>query len=488
MRLVRQLMVESLVVALVGGAVSLLFADAATAFFSRIRIPSDLPLVFSIKLDERALLFCLAVSLLSAVLFGLAPALQASRTDLVSALKSADADNSGKQRLWGRKALVVAQVALSLVLMVVATMLFRGFHSMLAGGPGFRIDHLVMMSFDPRLVRYRDRQVQQFYKQLADRARSTPGVKSAALTQVVPMAPNQHMENIVPEGYQLPKGLNSASVFADTVGIGFFETMAVPMLRGRSFSESDTTGAPLVAVVNEVLARQYWPNQGAIGRRFRLNDNKGPWVEIVGITKNGKYIWIGEGPTPYLYLPLAQHPQPRMTLVAQSFGDAAGLVTPLREMVRGLDANQPVYDVRTMSDFYQMRAISVPTMINEVVGTMGLIGLLLAMVGLYGLVTYSVARRTREIGIRMAIGADRASVVRMVLRQGLVLALTGLAMGLVASIAAETGVNAVFSSTRRDPLACLIVASALLAVTVLAAWVPARRASRVDPTSTLRYD
>ena len=225
-----------------------------------------------------------------------------------------------------------------------------------------------------------------------------------------------------------------------------------------------------------------------MGRRFRLNDNKGPWVEIVGIAKNGKYIWLGEGPTPYLYLPLAQHPQPRMTLVAQSFGDAASLTTPLREMVRGLDANQPVYDVRTMSDFYQMRAISVPTMINEVVGTMGLIGLLLAMVGLYGLMAYSVARRTREIGIRMAIGADRASVVRMVLQQGFTLALTGLAIGLVASFAAEIGVNAVFSASRRDPLAYLIVALALLAVSTLAAWVPARRASRVDPSSMLRYE
>ncbi len=241
-------------------------------------------------------------------------------------------------------------------------------------------------------------------------------------------------------------------------------------------------------MVNEALAWHYWPNQDAIGKRFRLNDNKGPWVGIVGIAKTSKYLWVGEGPTPYLYLPLAQHPQPRMTLVAQSFGDGPSLVASLREMVRGLDGNQPVYDVRTMSDFYQIRAVSVPMMINEVVGAMGLIGLLLALVGLYGLMAYSVARRTREIGIRMAIGGDRGSVVRMVLRQGFTLALTGLAIGLLASFAAETGVNAIFSSTRRDPLAYLIVAPTVLAVTMLAAWVPARRASRVDPTSTLRYE
>jgi cell division protein FtsX len=211
-------------------------------------------------------------------------------------------------------------------------------------------------------------------------------------------------------------------------------------------------------------------------------------VEIVGVAKTGKYLWIGEPPTEYLYLPLAQHPQSNMTLVAQSAGEAASLVAPLREMVRGLDANQPVYDVRTMTDYYQMRAVSVPVMIIETVGAMGLIGLLLAMVGLYGLMAYSVARRTREIGIRMAIGADRAVVVRMVLRQGLTLAVTGLAIGLAASFAAESAVNAVFSSTGRDPLAYLLVAPALLAVTLLAAWIPARRASLIDPMRALHYE
>jgi putative ABC transport system permease protein len=488
LRLVRQLMAESLVVALAGGAVSLLVAYAGTAFLSRIQVPTDLPLVFSIRIDERVLVFSLAVSILSAMLFGLVPALQASRTDLVSSLKSADADSSGKQRLWGRKALVVAQVALSLVLMVVAAMLYRSFKNVLAGGPGFRTDHLVMMSFNPKLVRYNDQQTQQFYKELAERARSTSGVKTAALTLVVPMAPNQHTENIVPEGYQFPKDRSNANVFADIVDDGFFGTLSIPILSGRGFLESDTASAPMVAVVNQVLADQYWPNQDALGRRFRLNDDKGPWVEIVGIAKSAKYLWVGEGPTPYLYIPLAQHPQSRMTLVAQSFGDASSLVAPLREMVRGLDANQPVYDVRTMEEFYQMRAVNVPLMINEVVGAMGLIGLLLAMVGLYGLMAYSVSRRTREIGIRMAIGADQSSVVRMVMRQGLTLAVIGLVIGLVGSFFAESGVNAVFGATKHDPISYLIVAPALLAVTMLAAWVPARRASRVDPTRALRFE
>jgi predicted permease len=486
LRLIRQLLAESLAIALAAGLVSLLFAYAGAAFLGRIRIPTDMPIVFSIKVDARVLWFSLAVSLASVVLFGLVPALQASRTDLVPVLKAADADSSRKQRLWGRGTLVVVQVALSLVLMVVATMLYRGFRAELLGGPGFRTDHLVMMSFDPTLVRYGDAQAQQFYKALRERALSTPGVRSAALTTVVPMAMNQRQENLVPEGYQLPKGRDSVQVFADTVDERYFDTMAVPIVRGRGFRESDTAATPHVAVVNDQLARHYWPKRDAIGKRFHLGGANGPWVEIVGVAKTAKYLWIGEPPTEFLYLPLAQHPSSQMTLVAQSFGDAAALVAPLHEMVRGLDANQPVYDVRTMADFFQARAIGTPGMITQTVGAMGLIGLLLAMIGLYGLMAYSVSQRTREIGIRMAIGADRGSVERMVLRQGFILALTGLALGLAASVAAEKGLMAVFSSTERDPLAYLLVAPILLAVTMLAAWVPARRASRVNPMRALR--
>ncbi len=276
MRLVRQLLAESLIIALAGGAASLLFAAAGIAFLSRIQIPSDLPVVFAIKMDHRMLLFSLAVSLLSAVLFGLVPALQASRADLMVGLKSGDIDNSRKHRLWGRNGLVVAQVALSLVLMAVATMLYRGFHSKLVTGPGFRTDHLVMMSFDPELARYNEQQEQQFYQQLTDRTRSLPGIKSVALSEVIPMAPKQDQQEIVPVGYELPKDRPSVLVWSNIVDQGFFATMAVPILAGRGFNESDTVNAPRVAVVNEVLARHYWPNQSAIGKRLRLNSKNGP--------------------------------------------------------------------------------------------------------------------------------------------------------------------------------------------------------------------
>jgi putative ABC transport system permease protein len=487
MRLIRQLLAESLAIALAGGVTSLLLAYAGAAFLSRIQVPSDLPIVIEVRVDHRVLLFSLAVSVLSAVLFGLAPALQASRMHLVRVLKAADADSAQKQRLWGRNALVVAQVALSLVLVVVAAMLYHGFHASIAGGPGFRTDHLMMMSFDPSLVLTGKPQAQQFYKRLVDGVSVTPGVKSATLVSSMPLSPNQRQEDIRPEGYQLPKNKESVSVFASWTDSRFFETMGVPILRGRGFLPSDINGGQPVAVVNEVLARHYWPNQDPVGKRFWLGDRKGKWVQVVGVAQNGKYFWVGEPPTEYLYLGLNEYPAGRMTLVSRSLGEAGSLAEPIRELVHGLDADQPVFDVRTVEDLYHARA-AIVYMLNELVAVMGLIGLLLAMFGLYGLLAYSVARRTREIGIRMAVGADRGSVVRMVLRQGLLLVLAGLGIGLVASLGAEKLVMAVFGVTKRDPLAYLLVAPALLLVTMLAVYVPARRASRVEPMRALRYE
>ena len=277
-------------------------------------------------------------------------------------------------------------------------------------------------------------------------------------------------------------------MFGSTVDENFFDTMGVQITRGRGFRATDNKGAPMVAVINEQLAKRYWPGRDPLGKRFHLDSRDGPWVEIVGVTKTLKYLWIAEAPTEFLYLPLAQRPQSRMLLLAQSSGDAAGLAEPLRQMVRQLDANQPVYGVRTFDNFYQYKAVGIPNVIIRTVAAMGLMGLLLAMVGLYGLVAYAATRRSREIGIRMAIGAARGTVLRMVLKQGLVLALIGIGVGLAASIGAERLLNAIFESDGTDFVTYLLVAPALLGVTALAVYIPARHASRIDPMRVLRYE
>ena len=487
-RLIRQLLTESLLLAFVGGLLGIAVAYAGILFDRRMEIPTDLPIKISVQLDQRVLWVSLAASLASALLFGLAPALQTTRPNLVSALKTAVTDAPSRKRLFGRNLLVVAQVAGSMVLLLVATTLFHTFRKSLSGGPGYRTDHLLMMSFDPSLVHYSDAQAQQFFRQVAERARSAAGVKSAALAYTIPMGTEREDVTIVPEGYQLAQGRQNVDVVSNTVDENFFDTMAVPVIRGRPFLTSDTANTPRVAIVNEELAKHYWPGQDAIGKRFRLDDRNGPWVQIVGVTKTGKYGWFAEPPTEFLYLPLSQRPHSQVTLLAQSFGDPAGLVAPLRDVVRRLDPNQPIYDVRTMEDFFEKRAVRNPNMIVQTVGTMGLIGLILAAVGLYGLVAYTASRRTREIGIRMAIGAQRSSVLRMVIRQGLRLAVIGIVIGLVLSLGAARALNAIFSGSGTDWPILLLVAPALLAVTLLAAYIPARRASRVDPTTALRYE
>jgi predicted permease len=488
-RLIRQLLTESLLVAIAGGLLGLALGYAGVDFLRRLLPPTDQPVQMTIQLDQRALLFSLAVSLLSAFFFGLAPALQTTRTDVISALRTAGAETPRRRRLLGRNALVVGQVALSLILLMVSTFIYRGFREILGVGPGFRTDHVLMMSFDPSLLRYNEAQTQQFFRQVVERTRSVAGVKSAALASAAPMD-NEDLDSmsVLPEGYQIPKDQQNTALFGSIVDENFFDTMDVRIMRGRGFRAADNKGAPLVAVVNEQLAKHYWPDRDPIGRRFHLDSADSPWVEIVGVAKTTKYLWIAEAPTEFLYLPLAQHPQTRMTLLAQSSGDAAALAEPVRQVIRELDANQPVFGVRTFDDFYRYKAVGQPNVIIQTVGTMGLMGLVLAMVGLYGLVAYAATRRSREIGIRMAIGAARGTVLRMVLKQGLVLALMGIGIGLAASIGAERLLNSIFESNGTDFLTYLLVAPALLAITALAVYIPARRASRIDPMRVLRYE
>ena len=488
MRLIRQLLTESVVIAIAGAGVGLLLAVAGTAFLRTIRIPTDLPIVIAPELDERVLVFSLVVSLVSALLFGLVPAVQATRADIVDSLKPGATGQARKTRTWGRNALVTIQVALSLVLMVVAAMLFRGFESKFAAGPGYRTDHLATMTFDPAVMRYTDAQTKQFYKELVDRARTLPDVKTVTLTNAIPMSPMQIVMNVVPEGFELPKSLTSVAVFTGIAGPDYFDVMGIPFVGGRQFRETDADKAPLVAVVNETFAKHYWPNQDALGKRLRLNDAKSAPIEVVGVAKTAKYLWIGEADLEFLYLPYAQNPRARMTLLARTQGDPAGTLAELREAVHGVDANQPIVDAQTMGDFFTRRSVSVVNILNELVGGMGMVGLLLALVGLYGLISYSVTRRTREIAIRMAIGADATSVMKLVMRQGLTPVLVGLAIGLGISFLAETSVESILASTKRDPMAYLIVAPAILVVAMMAAWVPARRASRVSPLSTLRSE
>jgi len=486
--LIRQLLLESLLVAIAGGLGGVVVADQGARFFASMPFPSDLGFSIGATVDHRALLFTLLVSMMSTVFFGLGPALRITRPDLASALKAADAD-SGKRRLWGRNAIVASQVALSLVLLVISGVLVEGFRHELAQGAGFRPDRLFLTSFDTQLARYSDSQTQQFYQRLLERTRSAPGVRTAALTSSLPLWCWDTI-GVIPEGYRLPPGEQAPTAFNHYVSDGYFSTMGVRVLQGRGLLESDRERSPRVAVVNDHLANRYWPAGNALGKRFHLVGATGPLVEIVGIAKAAKVFFISEPPADVIYLPFRQHARSALTLVTESDAtDAATIAPVLREVVQQLDPDMPVFDIRTMREFYTQRAVKLPNMTVEIVAAMGLVGLLLAVTGLYGLVAYSVSRRTREIGIRMAIGADRSKVVLMVLGQGLKLGAIGVAAGLVVSVAAcraMTSATWFLTFDQVSPLIFTVIAVLLLAITTLAAWVPARHAARIDPMRALR--
>jgi predicted permease len=488
--LVRQLMVENLLLSITGGASGLAIAFAGVKFFNTLPPPSsDVPFRPDIQLDSRALLFTATISIVSTLLFGLVPARRTTQPDLASALRAVDSHSSDNPRLWGRNLLVGGQVALSLALLIISGGLVEGFRGQLNQGPGFQTDHLFLMSFDSGLVHYTDAQRDQFYEQLLNKTRLAPNVQSATLASIVPLALGAQMREIVPQGYRLKPGQDALDVFGSVVSDGYFQTLGIPIVHGRGFLESDNSGSPAVAIVNQQFAQHYWPNESALGKRLQLRDASGKAVEIVGVAKTTKYIFISEAPLDYVYLPFAQNQQSQMTLVSEAKSpDVNGLGPVLKKVVQGMEPNMPVFDVRSMRDLYVNRAMKTPKLITNTVAWLAAMGLILAVVGLYGLMAYSVGQRTREIGIRMALGADRREVVSMFMRQGVRVGIPGIGVGLVIGLTMYRVISSTPAFNFEHPgILPFAAISLLLLLTITGAtYIPARHASRIDPMRTLR--
>jgi len=485
-RLIRQLLAESAIIAVAGALLGLPVGYAGIALLRRVQLGRDFVAAPMPELDQRALLFAIALAIASVFLFGLIPAIQTTRADLTTALKAGEAAVT-RRRITGRNILVAGQVAVSLVLLTVAAFVYGVFRDEFRRGPGFRTDHRLLMTFDPGLAGYSDADSERFFEKLLDRARATPSVLSATAAQSIPLDP-QAVIAIVPEGRPLPSAKENAVVWVNRVDESYFETLGVPILRGRPFLEADTAGSPRVAIVNQTLAEHYWPGEDPIGKRFRLANANGPLMLIVGVARNGEYLYPGEPPADFVYFPRRQDPPRTLTLAAASSGPSASVAAPLRAAAHDLDPDLPVYDVRTIEDFYQTKVVDIGDVTTDIVGAMGLTGLLLAMVGLYALMSHAVSRRVREIGIRMAVGADRASVVRMILEQAMILASAGAAVGLALSAATARLLRLYPLNHTIEPRLYFSITPALLVVALLAAYLPARRASRVDPMTALRHE
>jgi len=481
-RLVRQLLTESVLFSLLAGATGLSLAWVVIGLANRIRLPMDIAIDPNLRINVTVLVFTIAVSLLTGIIFGLAPALQATRPSLVPALKGEAPAGGGKSRM--SRALVVAQLALSLTLLVVAGLFGRSLRSATMIDKGFNSDNLLTAGLDVGLQGYDGTRGEQFYMRLKSRLEVLPNVRAVGYADILPLSLNSQQRGVTIPGYEPRENENMEADYA-VVTPGYFEAMGIPVLSGRSFTARDDSASARVLVVNRQFAERFWQGANPLGRVVRL---AGQDFTIVGMVPNGKYRTLGEDPLPYMYIAHAQSWQDFMGIYVRTAGEPMDLVPTLRSEVAALDANLPLADVRSMNSALGT-ALLPARLTGTAVGIFGLLGLVLAAVGLYGVISYSVAQRTREIGIRVAVGAGHAQVLGLVMRQGMLLVAIGTAFGVTGAFAAwRLARGLLYGDTSLDPLTMIAVVAVLSAVAVFAIWLPARRATRVNPVVALKAE
>ncbi|HMG36955.1 MAG TPA: ABC transporter permease [Blastocatellia bacterium] len=490
-RLIRQLLTESTLLALAGGAAGILLAQWLVELVQAFKPPVDFPITFALAVDWRVVVFALSASLLTGILFGLLPAMQSTNPDLVSALKDTSSQ-AGYRKSRMRGALVVAQFALSLVFLIGAGLVVRSLQRVQSMNPGFEVSNRLMMSMDLYLQGYDEQRGLQFYRQVVERAESIPGVRSAAVTTYIPLSLNYSGRNVYAEGQAVERGGNAPSAMWGAAGPGYFQTLGVPLLAGREFTAQDNKQSTAVCVVNGTFVRQWFPQLGspdeAIGRRVSFQGPSGPFMQIVGVAKDGKYFNIAEDPASFIYTPMFQKYDGGGNLVVRTESDPKAMIETIRREVQAVDPKLPLYDLKTMSEHMSL-ALFPARIAASVLGGFGLLALILAAIGIYGVTSYMVAQRTREIGIRIALGAEPVGVAKLVLSSGLKLVVIGLGIGLAGAFLLTRFMSSIlFAVSPTDPLTFGGIVAILLGVALLACFIPAIRATRVDPVVALKSD
>jgi len=491
-RLIRQMLVESTLLFLIGGSGGLVLARLMTGALLSLLPAVPLPIDVTLALDGRAVVFTLTLSLVAAILSGLAPAFHASRAEVVGALKSDT--QGGPERIWLRHAFVVSQVALSIVLVVGAGLFARALQRASEIDPGFDPHGVELATLDLSLGGYTADTGRVFARELIRRVRETPGVQAAALSAVMPLGDRGiGLGGLAVPGVEPRNGRRFFDVDWNVITPGYFATMKIALSTGRDFSDADREGTPSVVIVNETAARQWWPRQDALGKTL-LQENGRPdapdavrTLTVVGVARDSKYRNLGEDPRPFVYVPIQQQYMSRTVIAARS-AHGQRLAGELRALLASMNPNLPIVQSLTF-DAYSQLGLLPQRIAASVAGSLGLVGVLLAAIGIYGVTAYMVSSRTREIGIRMALGAERASVVRMVLRQGLTLTMIGAAIGLAVAAAASRLLGSLlFGVGATDPLTFIGSTLLFFVVGAAACYVPARRATAIGAMDALRYD
>jgi len=492
-RLARQSLTESVVLALLGGGLGLLFGWWVSGFLGSIPLGTDLPVQFNFQPDVRVYVFAAVMVLLTAVVIGVIPAIPLAKTDVNHVLREGSRGSSeGKQRNFMRNTLVVAQLAGSLLLLIVAGLFIRSLGKAEKLYLGFDSDHVINVAVDIHDIGYSEGQGKEFYRLAEEKIRALPGVVSVTQAFSVPMGLISAADAVIPDNHPLEPGQVAPVVFDNLVTATYFDTLRIPVKRGRAFTDQDNEKAPKVAIVNEAMADKFWPNEDALGQRFRSKDSEHRWAEyeIVGIAQNSRCKQIIEDPpVPFFYKPLAQEYMPLRNIQVRTSLPPESLELPIASTIHDLVPGLPV-SVKTMDqDLQGLNGYLFFKLGAQLSGTLGILGLLLAMVGVYSVVSYAASQRTHEIGIRMALGANRSDVLRMVLSHSLFMIATGIAIGtLISFVGAKALASFLVGISPSDPLTFFGVIALLLVVGLAACSMPAYRATRVDPLVALRYE
>jgi len=484
-RLLRQFLVESLLLALVGGGMALLLTGWTAGSFAQFIPPTNLPVALNVRVDHSVFLVTLAISVLTGVVFGVLPAVRSSRLSPVTVLKEDSGTvSAGIEKARLASALVVSQIALSLLLLISAGLFIRGFRKAQQVDPGFNPSHVLVASLDLFPTGYTRGQGREFDRQLLARLNALPGVESATLADWMPLGLVTDSQTIQVEGY-VPQRQESMDIREADVGPNYFHTLQIPLIAGRDFTAEDTDSSQPVVIVNQTMADRYWHGQNAIGKRLEAD---GEWSTVVGVAPTCVYDRLGETPQPFFYFPLSQNYSYSVIIHARVQGDPLAFAPAVAKVVHELNADLPLFLVASLSSTVELATTNQRIAVTFV-GAFGLLALILAAVGIYGVIAYTTRQRTHEIGVRMAMGAERSDVYRLVLGQGLRLTLAGLAIGLGASLVLTRFLRGIlFGVTTTDALTFAGVSGLLCLVSLAACYIPARRAATLQPTSALRYE
>jgi putative ABC transport system permease protein len=492
-RIIRQMLTESLILACFGGVMGVGLALGGIRGMARL-IPGDMLSGATVNLNGAVLLFVAGVVALAAFIFGLAPALHSTKPDVQSELKEGGRSSGGgvaQNRLRG--ALAVAEISLALVLLIGAGLMMKSLYRLLEVDPGFRPERVLTMGMDLRAQQYsEDPAVLNFWQQLIDRVSALPGVQSAAVGTVIPLTDSHSRSDVTIEGMALPTPGNFPHPDVHIVSPGYITALGIPLLRGRTFTDQDNEKAPLAGMINAMVARRFFPNEDPIGKRFMFGHpsaaNPPKWYTVVGVVSDTRLYGLANPARLEVYVPFRQNPRNSMALVVKSGADPASLTSAIRDAVQSIDKDQPVFAVSTMQELVS-NSVATRRMTLVLLGLFSGLALVLGAIGIYGVISYSVAQRTHEIGIRMALGAPRADVFRLVVGEGLKLAGAGITIGIAAAFGlARLLSSLLYGISATDFETFLGVAVLLALVALVACYVPARRAMRVDPTVALRYE